>query len=126
MIFFAIIITSVYDRFAKGALRVLISLLLISYKSINMAFRAWYFPGVGPYHTFLGSTVGFLSELLGPTVEQLQLPHPQKKRKKKTNVQGRWAWLKLTELLKRGCVRRSRGTLEGGWIWGILYQAKCA
>ena len=33
VIFFAIIIiTSVYDRFAKGALRVLISLLLISYK----------------------------------------------------------------------------------------------
>ena len=114
MIFFAIIITSVYDRFAKGALRVLISLLLISYKSINMAFGAWCFPGVGPYHTFLGSTVGFLSEPLGPTVEQLQLPHPQKKRKKKTNVQGRWAWLKLTELLKRGCVRRSRGRVDMG------------
>ena len=31
-IFFALIITSVYDRFAKGASRVLISLLLISYK----------------------------------------------------------------------------------------------
>ena len=114
MIFFAIIITSVYDRFAKGALRVLISLLLISYKSINMAFGAWCFPGVGPYHTFLGSTVGFLSEPLGPTVEQLQLPHPQKERKKKTNVQGRWAWLKLTELLKRGCVRRSRGRVDMG------------
>ena len=32
VIFFAIIITSVYDRFAKGASRVLISLLLFSYK----------------------------------------------------------------------------------------------
>ena len=34
-----------------------------------MAFVAWCFPRVGPYHTFLGSTVGFLSEPLGPTVE---------------------------------------------------------
>ena len=88
MIFFAIIITSVYDRFAKGALRVLISLLLISYISINMASGAWCFPGVGPYHTFLGSTVGFLSEPLGPTVEQLQLPHPPKKRKKREMFRG--------------------------------------
>ena len=46
-----------------------------------MAFAAWCFPGVGPYHTFLGSTVGFLYEPLGPTVGQLQLPPtpPQKK-----------------------------------------------
>ena len=80
-----------------------------------MAFGAWCFPGMGPYHTFLGSTVGFLSEPLGPTVEQLQLPHPPpQKRQKKTNVQGRWAWLKLTELLKRGCVRRSRGRVDLG------------
>ena len=93
---------------------------------INMAFVAWCFLGVGSYHTFLGSTVGFLSEPLGPTVGQLQLPPlpPPKKRKKRTNVQGRWAWLKLTELLRRGCVRRIRGTLEGGWIWGIIYHVK--
>ena len=95
MIFFAIIITSVYDRFAKGALRVLIILLLISYKSINMAFGAWCFPGVGPYHTFLGSTVGFLSEPLGPTVEQLQLPHPQKERKKKDKCSGEMGMVEI-------------------------------
>ena len=93
----------------------------------NIAFGAWCFPGVGPYHTFLGSTVWFLYEPLGPTVGQLQLPppRPHKKKKKKkdkcsTNARWRWAWLKLTELLKRGCVRRSRGTLEEGWIWGIF------
>ena len=36
----------------------------------------WCFPGVGPYHTFLGSTVGFFYEPLGPTVGQLQLSLP--------------------------------------------------
>ena len=71
LIFFAIIIISVYDRFAEGASPVLISLLLISYK-----YGIWCFLGVGPYHTFLGSTVGFLYEPLGPTVGQLQLSLP--------------------------------------------------
>ena len=48
-----------------------------------MAFFAWCFPEVGPYHTFLGSTVGFLYEPLGPTVGQLQLPPPPPHTKKK-------------------------------------------
>ena len=54
-----------------------------------MAFFAWCFPEVGPYHTFLGSTVGFLYEPLGPTVGQLQLPPPSPQKKegtKRTNV----------------------------------------
>ena len=89
-----------------------------------MAFFAWCFPEVGPYHTFLGSTVGFLYEPLGPTVGQLHTHTHKKRRDKKDKCSkkcsGRWVWLKLTELLKRGCVRRSRGTLEGGWIWAFF------
>ena len=86
---------------------------------INMAFGAWCFPGVGPYHTFLGSTVGFLSEPLGPTVGQLQLPPRPKKGKCLTNARGRWEWLKLTKLLRRGwmCQKKakdSRGRVDIG------------
>ena len=97
----------------------------------NIAFGTWCFTRVKPYHSFLGSTVWFLYEPLGPTVGQLQLSNPPppppapptKKKKKKDKcsidkcsgemgmVDIDWA---IKERLRQKKSRDSRGTVDMG------------
>ena len=107
MIFFAIIITSVYDRCAEGASPVLISLLLISnkYSIWNLVFSR-------------GGDLSHFFRLHREVFEWTARPHrgtiaappspPPPKKNCPTNARGRRSWLKLTGLLKRGWVKRRR------------------
>ena len=123
MIFFAIIITSVYDRFAEGVSPVLITLLLISCK-----YSIWNLmcsQGEALSHFFRlhhGLFVWTARPHRGAIAAPLPLPN--KKGQMFYKCSGEMGMVELTELWKRGCVRGSQGTLEGGWAWGNFLSRK--
>ena len=101
VIFFALIITSGFGRFAQGALRVLIRLLEISHKyGIRNLFTGkiqfWCCPGWGICTLFVSPTVGFLYE--SPVLYRGAFAaFPEQNDKCLTTAREGWVHLELTE-----------------------------